>query len=155
MPAPSSLIFASCAPSGLAHDLVQSLAIELDNVAVGVEDVDLRVPGDGIGAELKVAEIAIRQVFVKAFSPKPFKRFAVALDPQGQMHVVGVIGLVASDRGVRTDENMNAGAAIANVEPDSGVIEYWTCGLFQFKDIPVKAPRALQVVDGNQNVMKV
>ncbi len=46
---------------------IHCLAVEFDDVAVRVNDVDLRIPCDGFGTELHLAEIIIGKIVAETF----------------------------------------------------------------------------------------
>ena len=47
------------------------LTVEFDDVAVGVDDVDLRVASDGLGTELHLSEVAIGKILAETFAAEP------------------------------------------------------------------------------------
>ncbi|HEY5895826.1 MAG TPA: hypothetical protein VIT91_21610 [Chthoniobacterales bacterium] len=51
--------------------LIHCLAVEFDDVAVGVEDVDLRVARKGVGTELHFFKIAVGNIVAEAFAAEP------------------------------------------------------------------------------------
>jgi len=50
---------------------IQGLAVEFDDVAVGVEDVDLRVARGGVGTKLHLSEVVVGQIVAETFAAEP------------------------------------------------------------------------------------
>jgi hypothetical protein len=70
---------------------IHCLADEFDNVAVGVEDVDLRIARDRGGTELHLSEVVVGNIVAKALAAEPRERVAIALHAQCKMNVVGIV----------------------------------------------------------------
>jgi hypothetical protein len=89
-------------PAGKASP-IHCLAVEFDDVAVGLEDEDLRVARDRGGTELQLSKVEAGNIVAEALAVEPCVRFAIAHHPQCKMNVVGVIRLVAAERPIRAD----------------------------------------------------
>ena len=50
---------------------IQGLAVEFDDVAVGVEDVDLRVARGGVGTKLHLSKVVVGQIVAETFATEP------------------------------------------------------------------------------------
>jgi hypothetical protein len=50
---------------------IQGLAVEFDDVAVGVEDADLRVARGGLGTQLHLSEVVVWQILAETFAAEP------------------------------------------------------------------------------------
>jgi hypothetical protein len=131
------------------------LAVELDDIAVRVDDVNLRITGDGLGTELHLPEIVVGQIVAKTFFAEPDQRTAIALDAQGEMNVVKVDPFIAAEHRVRANQDVELLLSIANLVPDARIVEVGAVDFLHFQDFRVELTRTLQVVDGNENMMEV
>jgi hypothetical protein len=50
---------------------IHCLAVEFDDVSVGVDDVNLRVARDGLGTELHLSEVIVGKIVAETFSAEP------------------------------------------------------------------------------------
>jgi hypothetical protein len=124
------------------------LAVEFDDVAVGVDDVDLRVARDGLGTELHLSEVVIGKILAETFSGEPRQRVAIALDAQCEMNIVKVDPFIVAERRVRANQDVEFLLSLANLVPDSRMIEAGTVNFLHFQDVRVELSRTFQVVDG-------
>jgi hypothetical protein len=85
---------------------IQGLAVEFDDVAVGVEDVDLRVARWGFGAKLHLSEVVVWKIAAETFACEPRYRIAIALYAQGEMNVGKVDPLAAAERCFRANQDV-------------------------------------------------
>src|SRR5262249_2510271 len=87
--------------SGMMWPLIQGLEVEFDDVAVGIEDVDLRVAGEGVWAEFHLPEVTIGNIVAESLGAEPSQGIAIALHPECEMNVIGIVRLVAAKRRIR------------------------------------------------------
>ena len=50
---------------------IHCLAVEFDNVAIGVDDIDLRKARDGLGTELHLPEVVVGKILLETFAAEP------------------------------------------------------------------------------------
>ena len=50
---------------------IQFLAVQFDDVAIWVEDVDLRVARGGVGTKLHLSEVVLGNIVAKTFAAEP------------------------------------------------------------------------------------
>ena len=98
---------------------IQGLAVEFDDVAIGVEDVDLRVARWGFGAKLHLSEVVVWKIAAETFAAEPRYRIAIALYAQGEMNVGKVDPLAAAERCFRANQDVELRQSITNLVPDS------------------------------------
>jgi len=134
---------------------IHCLAVEFDDVSVGVDDVDLRVTRDGLGTELHLSEVVVGKIVAEAFAAEPRERIAIALHAQCEVNVVKVDPLVAASRRVRANQNVELLLSVANLVPDSRIVEGGAVDFLHFQDVSVELSRTFQVVNGNENMMEV
>jgi len=138
-----------------AGGLVEGFAVEFDDVAVGIEDVELGAPRYRIGAQLEVVKIVGCQVFAKALFVEPVERFAIAFHTQGEVDVLRIVRSANPLKRAHANNDVEMLFGVANAEPEARKIERRAFDFLQFEDVAVEAPGALEVVDADQNVMKV
>jgi hypothetical protein len=115
----------------------------------------LRVASDGVGAGLDSLQVAVGQFLIVAFAVEPCEGLAIALHAQRQVHVVGVVCPAAANGGIRTDQDVDTGLAVADVEPQAGIIECWASGFLEFQRVVVEAARAIKIVDAEKDMMQI
>jgi hypothetical protein len=71
------------------------------------------------------------------------------------MYVVSIDPLVATERRVRANYDVELLLPIANLVPDSRIGERGAVDFLHFQDIGVKLSRAFQVVNSNEKMMEV
>jgi hypothetical protein len=131
------------------------LAVEFDDVAVGIEDVELGMASDGIGAELEVAKIVGFHIFAEALFVEPVERFAIALYAQGEVNVLRIVRPASALQRAHTDDDVEMLFGVADAEPQAREIERRALDFLEFEDVPIEAAGALEIVDADQDVMKV
>lgn len=134
---------------------IHCLAVEFDDVAVGIDDIDLRVARDGFGTELYLSEVVVGKILAETFAGEPRQRIAVALHAHCEVNVVKVDPLVAAERRIRANQDVELLLSVANLVPDSRIVEGWAVDFLHFQDVSVEPSRAFQVVNGDENMMEV
>lgn len=71
------------------------------------------------------------------------------------MNILRIVRSVYPLQRAHTDNDMEMLLGVANAEPEARKIKRRAFDFLQLKDVAVKAPRALKIVDADQNVMKV
>src|SRR5215469_9180571 len=102
---------------------VHFIKVEFDDVAIRVEDVDLREAGERRWTELHLAEVSFRNIVAKSLVAKPRQRITIALHAQCKMNVVGVVRLFAANRRLGTDDDVQLLLPVADLVPDSRIGE--------------------------------
>jgi len=132
----------------------EGFAVEFDDVAVGVEDVDLRMAGDGVWAELEAEEVVGGEVVAKALGAEPRESLLIAGDAEGEVNVPGIVGLVAAHHRLGAEDDVDV-AAVTDLKPDARKRERGTRDLLELEDVAIEAAGALDVVNGDENVMEI
>ena len=135
--------------------LIQCLEVEFDDIAVGIEDVDLRVAGEGVWAEFHLPEVTIGDIVAESLGAEPSQGIAIALHTKCEMNVIGVVRLVAAKRRIRAHYDVYRLLSVADFVPDSRIGESGTFDFLQFQNTAVELSRAFQVVGSNEKMMKV
>ena len=135
--------------------LVEGLAVEFDDVAVRVEDIELGTARYRIGAELEVVKVVGCQVFAKALFVQPLERFAIAFHAQREVNVLRVVRSAYALERAHTNNDVEMLLGVANTEPEARKIERRAFDFLQFENVAVEAAGAFEVVDADQDVMKI
>jgi hypothetical protein len=134
---------------------IQFLAVEFDDIAVWVEEVDLRVARRGVSTKLQLFEVVVGKILAEIFATEPRQRIAIALHTQSKVNVVTVDPFVAPQRRVRPDIDVEFLLSVADLVPEPRILEVGAPEFLQFQHASVKLSCAFQIVNGNQNVMDV
>ena len=134
--------------------LVEGFAVEFDDVAIGIEDVNLGMARYGIGAELEVAQIVGRQVFAEALLAEPVERFAIAFHAQGEVNVLRIVRPANPLQRAHANNDVEMLFRVPDAEPEAGKIKRWAFDFLELDDVAVETAGALEVVDADQDVME-
>ena len=134
--------------------LVEGFAVEFDDVAVGIEDVDLRVAGDGVGTELEAAEVVGGEVFAEALFVQPVERFAIARDAQREVNVLGIVGAAGALHGAFADDDVEVLVVVADAEPEAGECERRPVDFLHLKNVAIESAGAFEIVDADEEVVE-
>ena len=102
--------------------LVQCLGVDFDHVAVGVEDIDLRESGGGVGLKPHLQRIELRGILAVSFRAQELDRLAVAPDADREMTVARIDAALAAEGGAVVDDEMELLRG-AGGEPRAGEVE--------------------------------
>lgn len=133
---------------------VEGLAVEFDDVAVGIEDVNLGMAGDGVGAELEAVEVVGGEVFAEALGVQPVEYFTIARDTEGEVNVLGVVGAAGALHGAFADDDVEMLVVVTDAEPEAGEFERRTVDLLHLENVAIEGAGAFEVVDANQEVVE-
>ena len=134
--------------------LIHGLEVEFDDVAVGVEDEDLRVARDRWWTH-HLPNVAVGSIVAETLVAEPRQRIAIALHAQCKMNIVGIVRLVTAERRVRADYDVELLLSVADLVPDSRIVEGGAIDFLHFQDASVELSRAFHVVGSNVNMMEV
>jgi hypothetical protein len=134
--------------------LIEGFAVEFDDVSVGIEDVDLGVAGDGVGAEHDAAEVFGGKVFAEALCVQPVEGFAVARDAQGEVDVLRIVGAAGALHSAFADDNVQVLVVVTDAEPEAGEFEWRPVDFPHLENVTIKAAGAFKVVNANQDMME-
>src|ERR1051326_6338241 len=140
-------------PTGGFWESAKTLAVEFDNVAVGIEYIELRIAGDGVGTQDHPAKFTGRGVFAISFRAQRFDRLAEALDPYRKMDIEGIERLVLAEGSVGADHDVNL-QSVPKLKPSAGIAKVRPGNLLQLENLAIELPRPFQVSRGYQYVMK-
>ena len=123
---------------------------------VRVDDVNLCIACDGLRERSFIfRKSSSGRSSPEAFSAEPGQRVAIgALDAQCEMNIVKVDPFIVAERRVRANQDVEFLLSLANLVPDSRIIEAGTVNFLHFQDVRVELSRTLQVVNGNENMME-
>src|ERR1700683_744855 len=108
--------------------LIQALGVELNHMPVGVADVDLREPGDGMGLQDHAVRIVGMGILPIAFRAKELHRRAITRYANREMDVAGVERL-RTQRGAAVNDQVHT-LGIAKLKPGAREIEWRPGDLF-------------------------
>jgi hypothetical protein len=146
------VIIIYCEKTGLTNDWmtsIQFLAVEFDDIAVRVEEVDLRVARRRVRTKLQLFEVVVGDIVAETLATEPRQRIALALHTQRKVNVVTVDPFVAAERGVRPDIDMEFLLSVADLVPEPRILEVGAVEFLQLQDAGVKLSCAFQIVNGN------
>ena len=96
---------------------IQFLAVEFDDIAIWVEKVNLRVARRGVGTKLQLFDVVVGNIVAEIFATEPRQRIAIALHTQCKVNVITVDPLVAAERRVRPDVDVEFLLSVADLIP--------------------------------------
>src|SRR5919198_687096 len=129
---------------------VESFSGDLDHVAIGIEQVDLRKSRLGDRVEAEPAQF-IRVVHAITLRLEVFDRPAIAADPDAEVDIARVDPLPYAEGGAVADDQVKL--AIAELVPGPRKVEGRAGDLLQLEDVAIESLGPLEVRDRDAHMV--
>src|SRR5262249_35752642 len=86
---------------------------------------------------------------------EPRQGIAIAVHAQCKMNIVDVVRLVTPEHRLTANVNVELLLSIADLVPDSRIIEGRSANFLHFQDATIELSRTLYVLDGNEHMMQI
>ena len=145
-------IVPSCAEKSQDRLLVKAFGVDLDDVPVGIADIDLRVPGGRMGLHDHSVGIVRIGVLPVALRAEELHGRMIIRHADREMNIAGIERIFTKRRRVVNDQMEFLG--IAESKPGAREIEGWPWNLVEREDFAVEVPGPVEVGDCERNVVK-